>query len=199
MTSIRSLRRLIAATTALAALASTAHAQVTYDFTANLIGTAGASNGLWTGNVTFNWLTFGGSGTGAASSVITTAVPAGVGNAAQGMNSMLWAAIGNNSFTVTSGVVTSFQFTATSSPDNYHVCMNSTNTTLSAPSGFICPGSYNRIGVIGSARGENFDGLQGIRFTARPTTVVPEPSTYALIGTGLAGLAFVRRRRSTQR
>jgi hypothetical protein len=27
------------------------------------------------------------------------------------------------------------------------------------------------------------------------TTVVPEPSTYALIGTGLAGLAFVRRRR----
>jgi hypothetical protein len=33
---------------------------------------------------------------------------------------------------------------------------------------------------------------------AQNTTVIPEPSTYALIATGLAGLAFIRRRRSTR-
>jgi hypothetical protein len=198
MTSLRHARRLLASSAALAALASTAQAQVTYDFSANLLGANGGSNGLWTGNVTFNWLTFGGSGSGVAASIITTAVPAGVGSAAQGVNALLWSAIGQNNFTVTSGVVTSFQFIATSSPDNFHMCMNSTLTGLTAPSGFICPANYNRVGVINGPRAENFGGLQGISFQARPTTVVPEPSTYALIGTGLAGLALVRRRRAAR-
>ncbi|MCU0648276.1 MAG: trypsin-like serine protease [Gemmatimonadaceae bacterium] len=37
-----------------------------------------------------------------------------------------------------------------------------------------------------------------IRGIVGPTVVIPEPSTYALIATGLAGIAFMRRRRSAK-
>ncbi len=39
---------------------------------------------------------------------------------------------------------------------------------------------------------------QWIRQITGPTVVIPEPSTYALIATGLAGIALLRRRRSTR-
>jgi hypothetical protein len=40
-------------------------------------------------------------------------------------------------------------------------------------------------------------GRFGANFQYRPTTVVPEPSTYALLGAGLAAMAVVARRRRT--
>jgi hypothetical protein len=43
----------------------------------------------------------------------------------------------------------------------------------------------------------NTGGRFGANFQYRPTTVVPEPSTYALLGAGLAAMAVVARRRRT--
>jgi hypothetical protein len=45
--------------------------------------------------------------------------------------------------------------------------------------------------------GANSGGRFGANFQYRPTTVVPEPSTYALLAAGLAAMAVVARRRRT--
>lgn len=184
----------LAALTAASGAVTTVEAQVRYDFFAPLTGTAGASNGTWTGYVTFNWLTSGGSGSGAAASVVTTEVPSGVATPSQGWDAVLWSVVGLNSFTVTNGVVTSFQFGAESAPDQNRVCMNS-GAGFIAGSNFICPQYYNRIGVQSNARGENSEGSAGVSFVEAQTTV-PEPSTIVLLASGLGALGFVRRRKA---
>lgn len=193
------IRRACAAGALLATLAVPAGAQVTYDFLAPLVGASGASNGNWTGYVTFNWLVSGGSGTGAATSFVTTAVPGNVGTPSQGWNATLWGNVASNSFTFLNGNVTAFQFGAISMPDDYRLCANS-GAAFYLTSNMLnqCPEHYNRIGKLAGARGENWDGIDGITFTARVSTV-PEPTTWALMASGLVAMGVVARRRKTAR
>lgn len=175
-------------------VAGTAGAQVTYDFSTSLAGYNGAASGNWTGYFTLNWLSSGGSGTGAASTFITTAMPTGVATPAQGWDATLFNVIGANSFTVTNGTITGLQFGAVSEPDNFVVCANSgSQFTLNVY--LICPAQYNRVGVANSARGDNFGGLSAFTFTARPATSVPEPASVGLLLGGMAGLVTIARRR----
>lgn len=195
MSLVRGISRLICCGVLLGGLSTSASAQVTYSFSSYLEGYSGAGDGFWTGSVTFDWLTSGGSGTGAASSFVTTSVPSGIATPSQGWDAVAWTVIGANSFTVTNGIVTAFQFGAQSKPDDFVVCANSGAQFSLDPGSTICPAQYNRVGVLGLERSQNFGGLQGISFTEQ-TANVPEPSSALLMITAAAGLIFMMRRRS---
>ncbi|MCU0636094.1 MAG: PEP-CTERM sorting domain-containing protein [Gemmatimonadaceae bacterium] len=78
------------------------------------------------------------------------------------------------------------------------------STTLTAPSstsfwGLVTTGTLTSLTITGVDDDDDviWGTVNNLRLgQARPTTVIPEPSTYALVATGLVALVMVRRRRA---
>jgi hypothetical protein len=72
-----------------------------------------------------------------------------------------------------------------------------TNPTTATFTGFTSVGAISSVTVeaLGAQATRGFSTVNNFRLGATPTVVIPEPSTYALLATGLAALAAVLRRR----
>jgi hypothetical protein len=72
-----------------------------------------------------------------------------------------------------------------------------TNPTTTTFTGFTSVGAINSVTVqaIGPQATRGFATVNNFRLGAAPTVVIPEPSTYALLATGLVTLAALSRRR----
>jgi len=186
---------------AAATLAAGGASATVYDFTANL--TFGPNLGAMTGTVDLPFVSGQGSGTGAASTVTLTGLPAGL-TLDDGLVATDWAQQVINIFTVTNGSITAFQFNAVvAHPGTSDLCLNTGATFFGG--GFTCPHNLIFIGDGldrfrgGGGFGYNILGANGITFTAEAETGtegVPEPATWGLMigGFGMAGAAMRRRK-----
>jgi hypothetical protein len=175
-----------------------AEADSIYTFSIGL--TSGTDTGTVTGTLDLPFVSPGGSGSGAASSLVFTSIPAGFGSLAGGDTATAWADQVDNLFTVSSGAITSFDFFATTgSADPADViCMNSTGagTTFGA---YTCVAGLNELdGPTSDIFGYNFGGLEGVTFSSPVSSGVPEPGTSSLMLVGV-GLMVVMRKRICQR
>jgi hypothetical protein len=180
-------------------LALPANADIIYNFSANL--SSGTATGTLTGTLDLPFVTAGGSGSGAASSLVLTSIPAGFGSLGSfsgGANVTSWADQVSNSFIVISGVITSFDFMAVTNSDpsvgNYF-CVNSTSGSGGAIGGWVCPADLNELSETGATFGYNFNGLSGVTFTAATST--PEPATVGTMLLGLTALYLATTRKRT--
>jgi hypothetical protein len=162
-----------------------AKADIMYDFTVPL--TEGTVTGTLTGTLDLPFVNAGGSGTGAASSLVLTSFPAGLGALAGGDVVTNWANQVTDIFTVTNGVITSDQFfatTGTADPADVFV-LNSTDAVCGTIGAFSCAPLDNELHTAANLFGFNENGLAGVTFT--PVSVVPAPP----IGRGLPVLLAV--------
>jgi len=181
---------------AAAAMSAGAASATIYDFSAAL--DQGPNTGTLTGTVDLQFVTGNGSGTGAATTVTITGLPAGL-TIQDGNIATDWASQVANTFTVTNGLVTFFQFNAVvANPDGSDLCLNAGGDFGGGGRG--CPHNLIFIGDGGASNfGFNFGGANGITFTAEAGAGgnggVPEPASWALMiaGFGLAGAALRRR------
>jgi len=176
----------------LAALPS-AKAALLFDFSIQF--TQGPNQGTVTGNLTLPFVSSGGSGTGAASLLTLTSIPASFGALAGGNTITSWANQVVNSFTVTGGTITSFAFFAatgpTSSDDAFAI--NSTGQPLTSFGSWGPPANLNELSKTLSIYGYNFDGPNGVSFTPA-ASAVPEPSSISLALVGAIGFVALRKR-----
>ena len=178
-------------------LASPAKADIIFSFSANL--GSGSTLGTLTGTLDLPFVSAGGSGTGSASSLILTSIPAGFGSLGSfggGATVTSWADQVANTFTVTSGVITSFDFMAVTgsgtTSDNFF-CLNSTGGSGGSFGSWGCPSGLNELSETSGTFGYNFSGLSGVTFTA--SSAAPEPATVATMLIGLPALYLAARRK----
>lgn len=184
-----------------AGLATVSSAQATLLFDFTLPFTSGPVPGTLTGNLTLTFVSAGGSGTGAASQLAFTSIPAGFAPLAGGNTPTAWANQVANSFTVTNGVITDFAFFAVTGPNSGDdaFAMNSTNSSLGTFGSWGAVAHLNELSQTVNTFGYNFDGYAGVSFTpSSPGESVPVPGTLSLVLAAAAGLS-VRRARASRR
>jgi hypothetical protein len=168
-----------------------ANASALYNFSINL---SSGITGTVTGTLDLPFINAGGSGTGAADSLVLTSVPAGFG-AFVSNTVTSWADQENNSFTVSAGVITSVLFWALTNGTSTanELCLNSTGSPTGMFGEYSCPSGLNLLQSDVSTDGFNFNGLAGITFTPA-STATPEPGTNGMILLGIASLCLAARR-----
>lgn len=174
-----------------------AKADSVYDFSVGL--TNGTTIGTVMGTIDLSFVNPGGSGSGAAASLVLTSFPAGFGVLAGGNTVSAWADQLANQFTVTAGVITSYYFAADTSPlstGDFFQINNTGNTTtdgtwLVLAAEDALDNTANNFGFVSSAT--------AVTFT--PVAATPEPGalTQTMIGVGLLGLMMVMRKRISRR
>jgi hypothetical protein len=179
-------------------LVPAAKADSTYDFSIDL--TNGNVHGTLTGTLDLPFVSPGGTGSGAAGSLILTSIPAGFGTLAGGDVVSSWADQDTDDFTVTNGTITSFAFMAFTTGDvtvGDDFCINSLGGSAAGTSvTWTCPGRLNTLSVTAKIFGNNFGGLSGVTFTPTPAVSEPGTSTLTLISFGLLGLIMAMRKRN---
>lgn len=159
----------------------------------------GRVTGILEGTLDLPFVSPGGSGSGAASSLVFTSIPAGFGVLAGGDTATNSANQVTDSFTVVAGVVTSDQFfatTGTSDPSNVLV-LNSSPGECGTIGSYGCAPDLNELHAAFGVYGYNFNGLPGVTFTLVSTSgSVPEPSTWAMMLVGFVGLSLAAYRRT---
>jgi hypothetical protein len=175
---------------------ASAQADISENFSVDL--TIGNALGTVTGTVDLPFVNAGGTGSGAADSLLLTSIPAGFGTLAGGNNVTNWADEVTNTFTVTAGAVTSFEFLAVTSGNNSigdYFCLNSTGLSGGSIGGWGCPIGLNELSETAATFGFDFGGASGVTFTPSASTT-PEPSflipTLTMV---LFLIAFVARKR----
>ena len=194
-------KRTAAACIGLAAISITfalpAHADVIYDFSIN--ANQGSAPGTITGTLDLAFVSAGGSGSGAATSLVLTSVSSGIQpffNVNPDVTGGFWNEQVTNTFTVTNGVVTSFEFMSLTDHGAAFAdvfCMNSTSGSAGTFQVWICPAGLNGL-TVNRLEAYNTLGWSGVTFT--PEASVPEPATLSLLGLGLAGVGLMRRRKA---
>jgi hypothetical protein len=180
-------------------LALPANADVIFNFSANL--TSGDALGTITGTLDLPFVNAGGSGSGATDALILTSIPAGfgpLGSFGGGANVTGWADQVSNTFTVTAGVITSFDFMAVTNSDDSlgnYLCLNSTGGSGGSIGGWVCPAGLNELSETSATFGYNFGGLSGVTFTATTSSSTPEPATIGTMLFGLPALYLAMRRK----
>lgn len=158
---------------------------------------SGPNQGTLEGILDLGFVAAGGSGTGSASSLTLTSVPTGL-TLPEGNEATSWTNQFENSFTVTNGIITSFQFFAITAPggsDGTELCLNSTASGFNG-SGRACPSGLNFLGKGGASEfGFNFGGINGVTFTLVENGAVPEPGTWLLMILGFGAIGASMRRR----
>ena len=174
----------------------TAQAEI-FDFSLPLL--VGTATGTVTGTLDLAFVAPGGSGSGAAASLVFTSIPAGFGALAAGGDATAWGNQAANAFTVTAGTITSFEFlaaTAASEPADVF-CINSSTGDLLTFGDYRCtPGLNELSGPTGDTYGANFEGFAGVTFT-EASAATPEPNSVVLVSMLLAA-AFVSRKRTAR-
>jgi len=168
----------------------------TYSF--SFTTTTGNVTGTISGLLDLPFVGPGGSGSGAASSLILTSIPAGYGTLVPGNTVTGWPDQIANSFTVSNGTITSVQFFANwpAGQPRTEMCMNSTGTDIPFSS-FTCFSEMNLLvawagGPGVPVGGQNMDGLAGITFQ---DTTVPEPGSMGLLCAAALVVAYRLRKR----
>jgi PEP-CTERM motif len=164
------------------------------EFTFSYDQTSGTVQGTVTGTIDLSFVSPGGSGNGAADSLVLTSIPPGYGSFVSN-NVTTWADQIENTFTVVNGTITDFSFfAATNTTGNANLlCLNGAGETAGV---YVCPTSLNELQSSDSLFGYNFGGFAAVTFAEAATeAAVPEPGSAWLLGTGLAGLVFGLRKR----
>lgn len=166
---------------------------IVYEFSfSNVIGTV---PGTITGRIGIDFLSSPtDSGTGAASSIEILSAPGAIPASTEGDIVTAWMTQAINTFTVTAGIITDYQFGASEGAtpglnDNVF-CLN--NGGFFVVGGvYICGPGENYFGDAFSYV-YNVDGISAVTFRR---ISVPEPGTLILFGIGLAALGLTRRRK----
>jgi hypothetical protein len=181
---------------ALAASLSSAPADAQgFDFTGNF--NQGPNAGTIAGSLVLSGFTPGATGMFSASLLTISLYPDGIIPSPEGDVATLWSLQTANLFSTVNGAITGWQFIAGTGTEyngnSYLLCLN-TGAGVDLPPGRVCPAGLNFVGLGGADNfAFNFGGAQGLTFA--PSRPVPEPTTYALLATGLFALVLLRRRR----
>ena len=174
------------------ALATCARAE---EYTFSFDGT-GTVSGTVTGEVDLEFVGAGGTGSGAATSLTLASFPSGLGSFSAGDVVTNWEDQITNSFTVTAGVITSFEFYALTAGDDSanELCLNSTGNDGGTFGEYDCLAGLNLIQTNANLYDYNFNGLAGVSSTdtgpspSSGPADTPEPGTLTLLLTGMAAL-----------